>query len=101
MVVRIWAAVVIAAMAGAAMAQKVEVPSIGVDNLVNATIGIQLTKKGNVSRFMTFDLTDGGNDILHGYAPQTGDVVEWYVRSADCADPDKSCSFELAIRKRQ
>lgn len=76
-------------------------PSTEVGNNVNAMIGFEMDGKGRVMKFMDFELTDGANGMLHGYAPRTGDVVEWYVRQADCAQPEKSCSFELGIRRRQ
>jgi len=39
--------------------------------------------------------------MLHGYAPKEGDVVEWYVYRADCANPSVECKFELSIRKKE
>jgi hypothetical protein len=64
------------------------------------TDGISAAIKSSSSRLFWFDLTNFGADMLHGYVPKDGDVVEWYVREVNCIEPEKSCSFELAIRKR-
>lgn len=52
--------------------------------------------------FWQWDLKGQGSDgVLHGYVPRTGDVVEFYMRQVDCDRPDISCSFEIAIRKKE
>lgn len=88
------------ALTAKAADDTIVLPSTKVDNSVNAMIGFEMDGKGRVMKFMDFQLTDGANGMLHGYTPRTGDVVEWYVRQADCAQPEKSCSFELGIRRR-
>jgi hypothetical protein len=68
---------------------------------ISKSVAIELMDRGQVSKFMELNLTDGGNAILHGYEPHQGDIVEWYVRSVeDCDDISKKCVIELAIRKR-
>lgn len=66
----------------------------------DSMIGLELQGRGETNRFFWLDLTDGANAMLHGYVPHEGDVVEWYMRDVKCDDPDKSCKFELAIRKK-
>lgn len=68
---------------------------------IDSMLGFELDGKGRINRLMDFTLTNGANAMLHGYVPAEGDVVEWYVRNVDdCREPEKLCSFELAIRKR-
>ena len=64
------------------------------------TVGIEMTGRGAISKFIEFKLTDGADSMLHGYVPHEGDTVEWYVRGVDCAEPAVKCNFELAIRKK-
>lgn len=73
-----------------------------IDTLIDTLIGIQMQGVGKPveAKFFSFELTKGANAMLHGYVPHEGDTVEWYVRDVKCDDPDKACSFELAIRKR-
>ena len=69
--------------------------------IVDSLLAIELQGIGQINKFVKFDLTHGANAVLHGYAPQPGDVIEWYVESAKCTDPEVSCVFELSIRKKQ
>jgi hypothetical protein len=63
-------------------------------------IGLEMIGKGKISKFWDNELSDGANAMLHGYAPRAGDVVEFYIRQADCDVPDVKCNFEIAIRKK-
>lgn len=67
----------------------------------NSIPPFEMDGKGEVSKFFSFELTSGANAMLHGYVPHNGDTVEWYVKDVKCDEPDKSCSFELAIRKHK
>lgn len=78
---------------------SVTVPELGVNTKVDAVIGIELNVGGGEAKLINFDLQNGANAMLHGYVPKMGEVVEWYVRSADCIEPGKKCVFDLAIRK--
>lgn len=67
--------------------------------VIGAALAVVRSKAADDSKFMEWDLATGGDVILHGYIPHEGDVVEWYVRGVKCDHPDKSCEFELAIRR--
>jgi|HubBroStandDraft_2_1064218.scaffolds.fasta_scaffold16066_9 hypothetical protein len=89
------------ALCGCAIAKAQEVFSEDLRSIAppDSITGLELFGKGKVNRFFSLELTDGANTMLHGYVPQAGDTIEWYVREANCTEPEKSCDFELAIRK--
>lgn len=71
------------------------------DYVASEAIGIEMVGKGKTAKLWSFELSEGANQMLHGYVPQQGDVVEFYVRQADCVIPDEKCNFEIAIRKKE
>src|SRR5580658_1322773 len=73
--------------------QSVWAPFVGLDIGVDAAPGSVVSD--STSAPIDFRLTNGANDMLHGYAPATGDVVEWYVIRAACDKPAIECSFSL------